>query len=313
MIASADSRLHSVKDWRVNLVDPALSVVFPGQRPVEGPLREHAEQLAQLVRHHLGLYPQAESFTLEHAGCRYRFQRIRDRLFGARVVQEQPRRVDQLGFRPAIADALLSEDLRKRGGLVVIFGGSGAGKTTTMAATVLSRLEKWGGYCLCVEDPPEYRLEGFHGSAGYCEQVDATERGYERVLQDAMRCFPSGQRSLLMMGEIRSATAAYQLVQIALNGHLVLTTMHAKDIVSGLVRLISLAGQAGEGDIRAMLAESLVLALHQHMEQDTLQTQMLKFNQASSSLVQNGSLHLLHNEIALQNKALDRRGVGSLR
>ena len=289
-------------DWRINLLDIRQSVVFPGPKQVSEELSRHAQRLADAIERHIQSGVNPESFLLEVTGFRYRAQRLRENLYALRTLRNKPLRLSELGLAREHVDLLLSSNLQQTGGLVIVFGTTGSGKTTTVAATVISRLEELGGYCLCVEDPPENRLEGFYGNGGYAEQIDASGIGYKAALIAALRCFPANKPSMLMMGEIRSAEDAYELMQIALDGHLVITTMHAKDIVSGLSRLVSLAGATGEKDVRAMLASGLNLVMHQTLADYSPKLSVLKFNQTASAIVHHGVLAHLQDEILRQNR-----------
>jgi len=313
MSAGVRALVKSVSDWRINTQDSLQSITFPGQQKVTEHLRPHAEIMAENIRQYTSQHGDNSSFLLEFGGWRYRIQRIRSNLFAARKIEQEVSRLDELGFRKEYTDILTSDELQRTGGLVIIFGGAGAGKTTTASATVAARLEKLGGYCLCVEDPPEMQLEGFYGTSGYCEQMDATSIGYEKALIEALRCFPSGKQSMLMLGEIRSNSDAYELIQVALDGHLVITTMHARDLISGLIRLTSKAGVTGEKEVRSMLASSLTLAIHQSLTNNVPQMQMLRFNATSSSIILNGSAHHLQDEILKQNKIPERKSTTSFR
>lgn len=313
MSAVMEALIEGVSDWRVNLQDPLQSVVFPGQQLVNSHLQPHAVLMANAIERHVASNgTSTSSFLLNVGSFRYRVQRIRQNLFAARKIVAVVPKLENLGFRKEQVETLLSADLQRTGGLIVIFGNTGAGKTTTASAMVSSRLEQLGGYCLSVEDPPEYPLEGFYGKSGYCEQMDASSVGYERALIDSLRCFPSGRPSMLMLGEIRSSVEAYEVMQIALDGHLVITTMHAKDIVSGLIRLVSLAGVKGDADVRSMLSSSLTLVTHQSIANNVPNMQMLKMNQTSSAIIQNGAIFQLQDEILKQNRVPERRGNGGL-
>lgn len=294
--------LASYTDWRLNTLEPTQSVVFPGPIRVTGELAEHAERMAARTLQHFLTRPDCTRGLLEFEGFRYRLQMVRPNLYAARTLRDTPLRLADIGIPRAHQDLLTSPDFRRTGGLVVIFGATGVGKSTTAAATVIARLEKMGGYCLSVEDPPENILEGFHGESGYAEQMDASEIGYERALVDALRCFPSGENSMLLLGEIRSKAEAFEAMQAALDGHLVLTTMHAKDIISGLSRLAALASANGEKDTRQMLASGLLLAVHQGISNNTRKITALRFSPTSSAIVQNGAMHQLQDEILRQNK-----------
>jgi Tfp pilus assembly pilus retraction ATPase PilT len=276
--------------------------MFPGPKRVSGAYAAHAERMAEGLRKHFSTLEAGRRCLLEVDDRRYRVQRVCPDLYAARTLRSSPLPLSALGFPPAYQNLLLSEELRRTGGLVVIFGATGAGKTTTAAATVVSRLQTLGGYCLCVEDPPENMLHGFHGERGYAEQMDASEIGYEATLVEALRCFPSQSASMMLLGEIRTKAEAFEALQTALDGHLVVTTMHAKDIVSGLSRLAALASATGEKDTRSLLAAGLALAVHQSLSNGTPRMTALRFNAGASAIVQNGALHLLQDEILKQNK-----------
>lgn len=309
MSVLVNALVNGVTDWRINLRDVRQSVVFPGQRYVETHLLPFAETLALNIREARRSKEDRESFTLSLDNARYRIQQLKRDVFSARKIPQEVPPLKELHFKQEHTDLLMSAEMQRTGGLVVVFGSTGAGKTTTVSAVVKARLEALGGYCLCVENPPEYPLEGLHGTAGYCDQIDATEEGYEKALIKALRCFPAGMQSMLMLGEIRSTAEAYELTQVALDGHLVITTMHAKDIISGLNRLISLAGAKGESDVRTMLASSLTLAVHQSIVNGVPVMQVLKFNHTSSAIVQHGVLHNLQDEILKQNRSFDLKST----
>jgi len=199
-------------------------------------------------------------------GSRWRVQRMREGRYALRRMRDQCPDIDQLGLPKWITAALLVSQMREAGGLVVICGLTGAGKTTTLSATIAARLRLHGGYCLTIEDPPEDLLEGNHGR-GYCEQIDAEEvGGYEQATHAALRCFPAKDSSMLAYGEVRDSATAAQLLRVAVDGHLVLVTMHSKTIPAGLQRLAALARAAGEDYANELIATSFQLAIHQRFD-----------------------------------------------
>lgn len=170
---------------------------------------------------------------------------------------------DLEGLLPKPATGLLAHSALCKGGLLVLCGGPGQGKTTTLAATVAARLRAFGGLCVAAEDPPEIPLEGRHGG-GHCLQVEVTaENPLEKAIHTAMRMFPVGVPTLLLVGEVRSRQAADEALNAALNGTLVCMTLHTSSQVEALHRLVGLAG-GGEHACNA-LAASLRLVLHQRL------------------------------------------------
>jgi general secretion pathway protein E len=116
-------------------------------------------------------------------------------------------------------------------GMILISGPTGAGKTTTLYAS-LNSLDTLGRNVITVEDPAEYRFEDIN-------QI--------QVNNQAGITFASGLRSILrldpdviLVGEIRDAETANIAVQAALTGHLMLSSIHANDTTGVLFRLIDL-------------------------------------------------------------------------
>ncbi len=116
-------------------------------------------------------------------------------------------------------------------GMLLISGPTGAGKTTTLYASINS-LDTHGRNIITIEDPAEYRFKDIN-------QI--------QVNPQAGITFASGLRSILrhdpdiiLVGEIRDAETANIAVQAALTGHLMLSSIHANDTPSVLPRLVDL-------------------------------------------------------------------------
>ena len=135
-----------------------------------------------------------------------------------------------LGFLP---DSLARYEsmLRVPYGIILVSGPTGAGKTTTLYAS-LNSLDQTERNIITVEDPVEYRFSNIN-------QIQVNPR--------AGITFASGLRSILrldpdviLIGEIRDAETANIAIQSALTGHLVLSSIHANDAVGVVLRLIDL-------------------------------------------------------------------------
>jgi len=121
--------------------------------------------------------------------------------------------------------------LRAPYGMILISGPTGAGKTTTLYASInsLNMIEK---NIITIEDPAEYRFKDIN-------QI--------QVNPQAGITFASGLRSILrldpdviMVGEIRDAETANIAIQAALTGHLMPSSIHANDASGVLFRLLDL-------------------------------------------------------------------------
>lgn len=237
------------------------AMIFPGPLPATPEQQPLVQQLVTGI----GAHPDRKKFFLED-GSPWRVQRMREGRYALRRLRDQCPDLDALGLPQWVKALLLGSGMRETGGLVLIFGLTGAGKTVTFSATIAARLRLLGGYALTLEDPPEDPLEGSHGS-GYCEQIDVAELGgFDKGIHAALRCFPAKDSSMLGFGEVLSDQTAAQLFRLASDGHLVLATVHAKSISAGLERLAALARAAGEVNANELLATSLQLAIHQRFD-----------------------------------------------
>jgi twitching motility protein PilT len=123
-----------------------------------------------------------------------------------------------------------------------------------------------------LEDPVELPLHG-HIGGGFCLQKnvnpdDPYEERFARGIVDAMREFPGSAKSAtLVVGEVRDAETAGQLVRAANNGMLVITTVHASNARTALQRLFTLAAQTmGETVALQDLALATRVVIHQRLD-----------------------------------------------
>ncbi len=121
--------------------------------------------------------------------------------------------------------------IARTGGLVLVTGPTGSGKTTSLYAA-LARLNTESVKIVTVEDPIEYRIDGV-------TQVPVNVRagmGFAAALRSILRHDPD----IIMVGELRDAETATIAIQAALTGHLVLSTLHTTDAVGAVTRLVDM-------------------------------------------------------------------------
>lgn len=252
---------NAITDIHLSTDGVGQTVVFPGQVPAGQEFDREIEALREAIKE------QPRKKMIAIGNTRWRVQPMREGRYALRRMRDKCPDIDELGLPNGIKALLLQSDLKNTGGLVIIFGLTGAGKTTTWSATIAARLRLHGGYCLTIEDPPEDLLEGRHGAAGYCEQIDADDvGGYENAIYAALRCFPAKDASMLAPGEVRDKFTAAEVLRVAVDGHLVFLTYHGKTIPAGLQRLAAQARAAGEDDANELIAASLRLAIHQRFD-----------------------------------------------
>lgn len=149
-----------------------------------------------------------------------------------RLLSERSRQfsLTNLGFSPT-ALALVKDAYEKPYGMILVTGPTGCGKTTTLYS-MLKLLNRRNVNIVTIEDPVEYDMEGV-------SQI--------QVNPDANLTFATGLRSILrqdpnviLVGEIRDKETADIAVNLAMTGHLVLSTLHTNNAATSIPRLIDM-------------------------------------------------------------------------
>ncbi|MCK6455247.1 MAG: Flp pilus assembly complex ATPase component TadA [Phycisphaerae bacterium] len=142
-------------------------------------------------------------------------------------------------------------------GMIIVSGPTGAGKTTTLY-TALSTIDARRRNVITVEDPIEYHLEHTTQIA-----IDPTHNvTFASVLSTILRQDPD----VLFVGEIRDKETATLAMQAAATGHLVLTSIHARDTIGTIFRLLDLGVEPYviANAVSLIIAQRLVRVLCPH-------------------------------------------------
>lgn len=138
--------------------------------------------------------------------------------------------LDYLGLEPDLIK-MLSEDISKSGGVILLTGPTGSGKTTTLYSCI-NKINSEEKKIITIEDPVEYQLDGIN-------QIQVKpEIGYDFLT--ALRSILRQDPDVIMIGEIRDKETARVAMQSSLTGHLVFSTVHTNDAPSAYTRLIDL-------------------------------------------------------------------------
>ena len=149
----------------------------------------------------------------------------------------RPPDLDALGLG-ADARAALAALVERPGGLVVVAGPTGSGKSTTLHA-LLGGLVGRGLAIRTLEDPVEHRVEGV------CQSSIDPARGLDHAA--GVRALLRQDPDVLLIGEVRDAASCRMALRAAAAGHRVLTTVHAHDAIGALERLVELGGEDDTG------------------------------------------------------------------
>ena len=163
--------------------------------------------------------------------------------------QGAPTSLDALGLLPYMHERI-RRTIRRDAGLLLVCGPTGSGKTTSLYAA-LREIDRDAKNIVTIEDPVEYQLEG-------TTQLPVEEhrgKGFGELLRSVLRQDPD----VILVGEIRDDLTARTAMQAAMTGHLVFSTVHAKDTVSAIFRLLDLKVEP------YLVASSLDLVLAQRL------------------------------------------------
>lgn len=150
-------------------------------------------------------------------------------------------RLSELGYDP-LQEAMLKAMLARKYGIILFTGVVGSGKSTSLVAMVAHYLESNNQEValITIEDPVEYGMpfEGAFQTPLTYEfgNFEARERAYDEALRNKLR----HAMDALVVGEIRDGRGAKTAFDIALSGHLLMSTVHTFDVFSAPKRLIGL-------------------------------------------------------------------------
>jgi twitching motility protein PilU len=136
---------------------------------------------------------------------------------------------EELDLPPILKEVVLS----KRG-LVVVVGGTGSGKSTTLAAMVGYRNEKTRGHIVTIEDPLEY-VHQHKGCVITHREIGVDTDSWHAALKNTLRQAPD----VILIGEIRDRETMEYGIQFSETGHLVLATLHANNANQALDRIVN--------------------------------------------------------------------------
>lgn len=137
--------------------------------------------------------------------------------------------IDQLRLPTILKDV----SLLKRG-LVIVVGGTGSGKSTTLAAMLDHRNAETRGHIVTIEDPIEY-VHPHRNCVVTQREVGVDTDSWHVALRNTLRQAPD----VIMIGEIRDRETMEFGIQFAETGHLVLATLHANNANQALDRIIN--------------------------------------------------------------------------
>jgi len=143
---------------------------------------------------------------------------------------EKLMKLEHLGLLPEVLQPY-QKMIQRSGGIVLVTGPTGSGKTTTLYAT-LACIDHRSRNVITIEEPVEYKLAGY-------SQIEVNPKlglTFAHSLRSVLRQDPD----VIMVGEMRDSETAQIAIQAALTGHLVFSTVHTNSAPATVTRLIDM-------------------------------------------------------------------------
>lgn len=172
-----------------------------------------------------------------------------------RLVKNKIATLDELGLPRILKDVMAS----KRG-LVLVVGGTGSGKSTTMAAMVDHRNTVSSGHIVTVEDPVEF-IHPHKKCVVTQREVGSDTRSYSQALENTLRQAPD----VVLIGEIRDAVTMEAALSFAETGHLCLSTLHSNSADQAIERVLNFFPPERHHEIRAQLSLNVRAVISQRL------------------------------------------------
>lgn len=172
-----------------------------------------------------------------------------------RVIPENVQTLDELGLPDQIRQICKSE-----GGLVLVTGSTGSGKSTTLAAMISEINHDKAKHIITIEDPIEFVHENAKCIIDQRE-VGTHTLSFQRALKSALREDPD----VILVGEMRDLETIALALTAAETGHLVFATLHTNGAATSVDRIIDAFPTNQQNQIRMQLGSSLRAVIWQSL------------------------------------------------
>ena len=203
---------------------------------------EQRQQFAQELEMNLAI-------SIPGAG-RFRINVFRQRnevsIVARNITTEIPK-FDDLGLPP-----VLKEVVTAKRGLILFVGGTGSGKSTSLAALIDHRNSSSGGHIITIEDPIEY-VHRHKKCIVNQREVGVDTRSFHNALVNTLRQAPD----VILIGEIRNRETMEHALAFAETGHLAISTLHANNANQALDRIVNLFPEERRPQLLMNLGQNL--------------------------------------------------------
>jgi twitching motility protein PilU len=209
-----------------------------------------------------------------------------------RAIETEVPNLDKLGLPEILKDTVMTKN-----GLIIMVGGTGSGKSTSLAAMIDYRNQNSHGHIITIEDPIEY-VHPHKSCIIMQREVGVDTDDWEIALKNTLRQAPD----VILLGEIRDRETMEFAITFAETGHLAMATLHANSSNQALDRIINFFPE----ERKQQLLMDLSLNLKAVISQRLLKTVDGKGRAAAIEILLNSPLmsDLIHKGEVHEMKAL---------
>jgi twitching motility protein PilU len=188
---------------------------------------------------------------------------------------------------------ILKQTIMEKRGLILFVGGTGSGKSTSLAALIDYRNSNASGHIITIEDPIEY-LHPHKKSLVNQREIGVDTLCYEDALKNTLRQAPD----VILIGEIRSQETMEHALAFAETGHLCLSTLHANNANQALDRIINFFPEERRNQLLLDLSLNLKAFVSQRLVptvdgKRTAAIEILLGTQLVRDLIHKGEIHAI--------------------
>jgi len=190
--------------------------------------------------------------------CRFRVNVFVQHQFTGMVIRTIASEIPN--FEKLSLPEILKEVIMTKRGLVLVVGGTGSGKSTTLAAMIDYRNSNSAGHIITVEDPVEYVHKNKNSLITHRE-VGVDTHSWHHALKNTLRQAPD----VILIGEIRDSETMEHAIAFAETGHLCLGTLHANNSNQTIDRIINFFPEERRNQLLMDLSSNLRSIISQRL------------------------------------------------
>jgi twitching motility protein PilU len=172
-----------------------------------------------------------------------------------RVIETDVPNIDKLKLPEVLKDVVMTKN-----GLVIMVGGTGSGKSTSLAAMIDYRNDNTYGHIITIEDPIEY-VHPHKKCIIMQREVGVDTDDWEIALKNTLRQAPD----VILIGEIRDRETMEFAIAFAETGHLAMATLHANNANQALDRIINFFPEERKSQLLMDLSLNLKSVISQRL------------------------------------------------